>query len=160
VALVYLGIGSNIQPETKLAFALQRLKQIGKVQRISTVYRTEPLGPPPQNWYHNMAVLLETELSPTSLLTAVKQIEQQAGRKTGPIWCARELDVDILLYDSITIDTVSLHIPHLELPKRQFVLQPLADIASTILDPRSGKTIQQLLVECNDTLQIEKLHHE
>ncbi len=158
MALVYLGIGSNLQPETKLAFALPALKLLGKVQRVSAVYLTEPLGPQPQNWYHNMAVALETKLSPLDLLAAIKQIEQQAGRKPGPKWSARELDIDILLYDSLTIDTVSLHIPHWELPNRKFALQPLAEIAPTAIDPRSGKPIQQLLVECHDTLRIEKFH--
>lgn len=161
MALAYLGIGSNLQPKTNLANALLALQQLGNVIGVSPIYVTEPLGPQPQGWYQNMVVAFETELSPINLLAAVKRIEQVAGRQPGPAWSTRELDIDILLYDSVTIDTVSLHIPHLELTKRRFTLQPLCDIAPDLIDPRSGKSMQQLLAECRDPLRIEPLQpHE
>lgn len=157
MALVYLGIGSNLEPDRQLPFALHVIEKLGRIQQTSPTYKTEPLGPGEQAWYHNCVVALTTDLAPEVLLAALKRIEQQAGRKVRPKWSARELDIDILLYDLLTIDTVSLHIPHLELTKRKFVLQPLSDIAPQLIEPRSGKTIAQLIGECHDTLQIERL---
>lgn len=160
VARAYLGIGSNIDPDSHIAKALSVLATLGTLTTLSPMYETESLGPMPQPWYHNCVVGLDTALAPAALLAEIKIIEHQAGRSPQPKWSARPLDIDILLYDSLTIDTVSLHIPHLELPKRRFVLQPLYDIAPDSIDPRSGKTVRQLLQECTDTLQIKQLHHE
>jgi 2-amino-4-hydroxy-6-hydroxymethyldihydropteridine diphosphokinase len=156
--VAYIGLGSNLQPEIRLVAVLQALTEVGQVLMVSPYYRSEPLGDTGQPWYINCVVALVTQLPPVSLLKQLKHIERRLGRKQRVRWAAREIDLDILLYDSQTIDTVSLHIPHLELPKRRFALQPLCDIAPTVIDPRSGKTIQQLLQECADTLQVEQLN--
>lgn len=159
MARVYLGIGSNIDPGKHIATALTALIALGTLTKVSPIYETEPLGPLPQSWYHNCVVELTTVLAPAALLVKIKDIEHQTGRLPQPKWSARPLDIDILLYDSLTIDTVSLHIPHLELANRRFTLQPFCDIAPDVIDPRSGKTIRQLLQECADILQIKQLHY-
>jgi|SRR6185295_3499636 len=140
MATVYLGLGGNVG-DTKVYFAeaLEKLKKIGTVEKISSLYKTEPVGFKDQAWFVNCAVLLETDVSPQELLSEVKKIEKELGRtpsvKNGP----REIDIDILLYDDIVLETDMLTIPHPRMHKRAFVLIPLSEIAPNALHPRLKK---------------------
>lgn len=153
--VTYIALGSNINPVQHLAAALQLLQSICSVKKISNLYHTEPLGDKDQPWYINQVVQLETTLSPADLLETLKHIEQTLGRQPRGHWGSREIDLDILLYENQTIATVALQIPHPGLSQRRCVLVPLADIAPTVVDPHTGKTIQQLLADCSDPLHIQ-----
>lgn len=155
MARTYVALGSNIEPERHLAAALVALKDIGQIEHISPLYRTEPLDHKDQPWYLNQVVALDTALSPTALLAVLKALEQRLGRQPRGHWESREIDLDILLYENQTVATVALQIPHPGLAQRCCVLVPLADIAPNALEPISGKTIRQLLADCTDSLAVQ-----
>ena len=148
----YIGMGSNLPssagpPEATLAAAVERLASLGRVLARSSLYSTTPVGFADQPRFLNAAVALETDLTPFELLGALLLIEKDFGRNrasgvpNGP----RTLDLDILLYGDFVIGSSSLIIPHPRLTARAFVLVPVNEIASRVLDPRSGTTVSQLL---------------
>lgn len=155
---VYLGLGSNIEPrEQYLARSKNLLRQHDiTVIEQSSLYETEPLTPE-QSWYINQVIAVTTDQSPQQLLHTLKAIEHDLGRKPRERWAEREIDLDILLYDNLIVDTLSLQIPHPELTKRKFVLVPLAEVAADAIEPRTGKTIKELLEDCNDRLTVTPL---
>lgn len=146
--LTYLGLGSNIEPRLEyLDHAVTALESVGQITQLSPIYETEPLGPGKQAWHLNQVVALETRLEPIDLLHSCKQIELALGRKLREHLGSREIDIDILLYNSTVVNTPELVIPHLELPNRRFMLQPLHDIAPDIAGP--------MLTACTDNLQVK-----
>lgn len=149
---VYLALGSNVGERHKqLAIALVKLQAVVEIREISSVYETEPIGYRVQRCFLNMVCVGKTSASPQELLHAAKNIEQQIGRvpsfRNGP----RCIDIDILLYDQLCLVTEQLIIPHPRLYERAFVLVPLAEIAPTVLEPVSGKTVQELLMAIPQT---------
>jgi 2-amino-4-hydroxy-6-hydroxymethyldihydropteridine diphosphokinase len=148
----YIAMGANLAshagpPAATLAAAADRLAALGRISRRSSLYSTEPVGFAAQPRFFNAVVALETDLDPRALLNALLQIEQEFGRnrasgfQNGP----RTLDLDILLYGSIIISEPGLEIPHPRLAERAFVLVPLNEIASPVIEPASGETVTQLL---------------
>lgn len=154
--LSYIALGSNLEPERHLAAAREALNELGTIVTRSAIYHTEPLEGKDQPWYLNQVVAVATTLAPAALLDQLKQLEQRLGRQPRGHWGSREIDLDILLYENQTIATVALQIPHPGLHQRRCVLVPLAEIAPQALDPRSEKTMQQLLQECPDQLHVER----
>lgn len=145
---IYLSLGSNIEPRLDyLDRAVTALESLGRITALSPIYETEPLGPGEQAWHLNQVVQLETSLPPLELLHSCKQIEQALGRKTRERLGPREIDIDILLYNGTVLNTPALVVPHPELAKRRFVLQPLNDIAPDLAG--------SLLANCTDTLQVK-----
>lgn len=142
----YLGLGSNVgSREGNLRQALKFLSGHGDaVQEVSPVYETDPVGYADQESFLNCACRFETDLKPKELLATVKGIEGLVGRtptfQNGP----REIDIDILLYGDVVVESEELTIPHARMAERAFVLVPLADIAPDIVDPVSGKTVAEL----------------
>lgn len=143
---IYFALGSNLGDRRgNLAAALQRLRQVVDIQAVSSVYETEPVGYLEQPRFLNMVCGGKTSLTPQELLHYVKTTEVVIGRqptfRNGP----RAIDIDILLYDNITLEQEQLTIPHPCLHERAFVLVPLAEIAAGVIEPVSGKTISALL---------------
>ena len=145
-----IGLGSNLgESLTTLENAIQNLNEVTDITLTShsSWYRTKPVGGPPQPDYVNACALLKVELDPYKLLETLLEIEQQFGRERKERWGARTLDLDLLLYDDLILDTPNLQIPHPRMIERAFVLVPLAEIAPDWIEPVSGKTITQLREE-------------
>ncbi len=146
---VLLALGSNLgNREGYIRCALQGLsaKKGVYLVSVSDMFETEPIGPP-QPDYINAAALIETTLTPNELLLFCKELELQAGRQPSERWGARTLDIDIVLFGCLTIETPQLTIPHPEFRRREFVLKPCSQIAPGMIDPITEKSVQCLLKE-------------
>ena len=145
--IIYLALGTNLGDRlANLHAAINLLSQSSIVHRQSShVYETPPWGYTDQPAFLNMAVKCETDLDAASLLKRLKQIEVQVGRVESFHWGPRLIDIDILFYDNLVMDTPQLVIPHPRLHERAFVLIPLADIAPDLVHPVLDKTIRELL---------------
>jgi 2-amino-4-hydroxy-6-hydroxymethyldihydropteridine diphosphokinase len=155
----YIGLGSNLGvPERNLREAVERIAGIPgvRVGKISPVYRTEPVGGPPQPRYLNAAIGIETSLGPAALLRALRGIEGAMGRARGARNSSRTIDLDILLFGRRVIRTPRLTVPHPRLHERRFALAPLAEIAGSVVHPGAGKTIAALLAGLKDTHGVER----
>jgi len=145
---IYLALGSNIgNRQYNLSKALQRLGEIADIHKISSVYETEPVGYLDQPRFLNMVCYGQTTSSPDGLLRSTKAIEEALGREPSFRNAPRPIDIDILLYDNLRLETEQLTIPHPRMSERAFVLVPLVEIAPTVIEPVSGKTAQELLLE-------------
>ena len=118
-----------------------------KVTKVSDFIETEPYGGVEQDDFLNGCIEVETLHSPDELLHLINAIERDAGRERLIHWGPRTLDIDILLYDDLICDEENLHIPHIEMCKREFVLEPLSNIAGYKRHPVNGRTIRELLDE-------------
>jgi 2-amino-4-hydroxy-6-hydroxymethyldihydropteridine diphosphokinase len=156
---VFLLLGSNLPDRQKnLESALRLLNErVGEVVSVSAVYKTAAWGITSQPDFYNQAVEIGTPLSPEVLMEECLRIETELGRQRLEKWGERIIDIDILFYDSISINTEALHIPHPQIPYRRFTLVPLAEIAAEYEHPFMEKTIQQLLDVCPDKLDVLRL---
>ncbi len=150
----YVALGSNLGDRAaQLAAAIAALRAHPgvRVEALSTVYETAPVGPPPQGPYLNAVARLRTRLAPRALLERLLEIEVAAGRRRGgPRWSARTLDLDLLLYGSLVLDERGLCIPHPRLHERAFVLEPLCELAPRLVHPRLGSRIEELARRVRD----------
>lgn len=144
---VYLSLGSNIgDREAFLAAARRELSaHLGvKLLCSSSLYETEPVGYRDQGWFLNQVVEVETALRPGQLLSFIHEIENKLGRKRLIRWGPRVIDLDILLYDSLVMETADLIIPHPRIYERSFVLVPLQEIAPDLVHPDGLTTREHL----------------
>ena len=158
--MIILSIGTNIgDRQANIANAITALGQIGKVVTVSPIYTSEPWGFESENGFYNIALILETSLSPLDLLYATQQIERDLGRtaKTTTSYTDRIIDIDIIDYNNQTIDTQTLTLPHKLMHKRNFVLYPLADIAPDWQHPILKLTAAELKNASADTSVIHIL---
>ncbi|VXB41455.1 2-amino-4-hydroxy-6-hydroxymethyldihyropteridine pyrophosphokinase [Pseudomonas sp. 8AS] len=148
---VYIGLGSNLaEPRQQLRAALAALAALpdSQLAAVSSLYASDPLGPPDQPRYVNAVAALDTALTPLQLLDALQAIELEQGRvRKEQRWGPRTLDLDILLFGQRILDEPRLSVPHYHMHARAFVLYPLAEIAADLQLP-DGRTLQSLLAAC------------
>ena len=141
----FLSLGSNLgDREALLNQALERLQAAGvRTVRRSSIHETEPQDFRDQPWFLNMAVEVETDLTPRELLASIQKIEAELGRQRTIPKGPRTIDIDILFYANLIIGTPELEIPHPRLTERRFVLDPLSEIAPDLRHPVTGKTVRE-----------------
>ncbi len=145
---VFLSIGSNMGDKREyLETAIDKIKKnpLMKQVIVSDLIETEPYGFVEQDSFLNGAVGLYTLMSPQELLTYIHRLEAEAERVRTRRWGPRTLDLDILFYDDLILETEDLIIPHVDMENRDFVLRPLAQIAPALLHPVLNKRVKKLL---------------
>jgi 2-amino-4-hydroxy-6-hydroxymethyldihydropteridine diphosphokinase len=158
--IAYLSLGSNLgDRESHLHRAILQLETNADcITAVSSFYETEPVEVTEQPWFLNCVVKLETSKFPEQLMLEILEIERKMGRqriqKKGP----RTIDIDILLFDDVILDTPGLAIPHAAMAARRFVLEPLAEIAPEARHPILGKTARELLKELPAGQEIRRMH--
>lgn len=137
--------------------------EAGRVTGKSSLYETASWGFESNENFLNQVVLFETPLSPSHFLDCCLQTEARLGRirtQDGPRYASRPIDIDLLFYDSLIIETPELQIPHPRLSERNFVLVPLTEVMPGFMHPVLKKTIAQLLAECPDTCAVHPTQEE
>jgi 2-amino-4-hydroxy-6-hydroxymethyldihydropteridine diphosphokinase len=152
--IAYIGLGSNIEnPKGQIHTALvniQSHEQIS-IQHCSHLYASAPMGPKNQPDYINSVIRITTGLTPIELLDVLQAIEQQHGRRRiGERWGPRTLDLDILLFNNLTMDNDRLTLPHYGMAQREFVMVPLFEIEPDMI-MQDGKTIAAWVAQCSLT---------
>lgn len=151
MAKAYIGLGTNIGNKRRnlITAAALLAERAGDMLSISSFYETEPWGFESDNTFLNAALLLESELEPLQLLSLTQEIEKEMGRtqKSDGAYHDRIIDLDILLYDLCVINEAALVVPHPLMHKRQFVMEPLAEIAPMLVHPILNKTMLELAEE-------------
>lgn len=144
--LIYLALGTNLgDRRANLRAALEGLTPEVRLLAESKFYEAKAWGVEEQPSFLNMAVKAETELGPAELLAYLKRLETKLGRTETFRWGPRLIDIDILLYDELVLETPELTIPHPGLHQRAFVLVPLEEIAANAIHPAIGQTVHALL---------------
>lgn len=158
MAEVVIALGSNLGDRiANLREAVRRLNEEGvAVTRRSSVWETAPV-PADQPAFLNAVLVGDTELEPHDLLAALKRIEYALGRRPGRRWGPREVDLDILFYAELSLDTPDLRIPHERIAERSFVLAPLADVVSGPLPVLGNSAVELLDLTGREGLELTEL---
>jgi len=144
---VVIAFGCNVGDcPNRIGSAIKLLSQKVLVKKVSPIVISEPYGVKNQPPFHNGVLIGFTRLTPYGLLRFLKQVEKELGRRERCRWCEREIDLDIIYYDSLRVDFEDLKIPHPDRLNRTFVLQPLAEIEPTFVDFSAKKTAKELLL--------------
>ncbi len=171
MARTFVGVGSNIEPEKNLREAVRLLARCTTIRAISTVYRTEPIGPPGQPAYCNCVLEIDTDLQPLDLKQNVlRGVETTLGRsRTNDRYAPRTIDLDLILYDDILMRANTLTLPDPDIAKRPYLVCSLAELAPDLILPGTGERISELaaplinaagepLEDYTDTIRKELLH--
>jgi 2-amino-4-hydroxy-6-hydroxymethyldihydropteridine diphosphokinase len=147
VKKIYLSLGSNLgNREKALTLAIDLLRSPAvTLLRASSVYETEPMDVPDQPWFLNVVLEGETSLFPKQLLAHTARVERELGRRRSVPKGPRTIDIDILLYGRVVVDTPDLVIPHPRLAERRFVLEPLSELAPELRHPVTQRTVSEML---------------
>jgi 2-amino-4-hydroxy-6-hydroxymethyldihydropteridine diphosphokinase len=153
-----IALGSNLgsrfgDREGNLREAIRRARELGDVRAVSSFYDTAPVGMTEQPRFLNAAMLLETELGPVELMRALLGIERAMGRERSRVEAKgpRVIDLDLLLMGDVVMavgggeEGIELTLPHPAMAERQFVLEPLAEIAGEMEEPVSGRSVKEML---------------
>lgn len=146
---VYLGLGSNLgNREANLRLALRWLEPLVRIEAVSSLYETAPVGAggPP---FYNAVVRAVTGLTPRALLRHAKNVEWDIGRRPAQRWAPRPIDIDLLVFGDETVNEPDLVVPHPRLAERAFVLAPLADLAPRLTPPGAGAPTAELLARAD-----------
>lgn len=144
-ARAWLGLGTNVGVrEELLRSALAALSGLGRIEAVSAVYESEPVGFTDQPDFWNLVVRLATELSPQALLAAAHGVEDALGRTRPFPGAPRTMDIDLLLYDDVTLTEPAITVPHPRLRERAFVLRPLAELDPEMRHPVTRESILEL----------------
>lgn len=156
---VYLHIGSNQgERQANLSQAVELMRsQVGQLKKASRIFETAAWGITDQPDFLNQALAYQTHLDPIALLDTILSIEQDMGRVRVKKWGQRQIDIDIIYYDHLIWDSEQLTLPHPHLHKRNFVLQPLMDIAPDFVHPKFKQTTRDLLNQSSDVLPVHPL---
>jgi 2-amino-4-hydroxy-6-hydroxymethyldihydropteridine diphosphokinase len=156
MAQVLIGLGANLGDRAANFYAAVReLFAHGcEVTALSPLYETEPWGVTDQPRFLNAVCQVRTDLAPTALLNTLKEIEHTLGRQETMRYGPRPIDLDILLYDNLILDTPRLTIPHRGIVDRSTVLAPLADLVPNLRHPITGQTIKEHLADLGPTPDI------
>jgi 2-amino-4-hydroxy-6-hydroxymethyldihydropteridine diphosphokinase len=156
--IAYLSLGSNVgDRERHLRDAISCLDPEGRVTEVSSFYETEPVDFTAQPWFLNCALALETEKTPEALMQAAMRVELEMGRQPTLDKGPRIIDIDILLYGDLILNSDNLTIPHPAMHHRRFVLEPLAEIASDVRHPLLKKTVSELRDALAEGQDVKKL---
>ena len=157
---VFLGLGGNIGNKHINFRKVRKIieKRFGVIVLTSSIYETPPWGFKSENNFWNQIIVVETDLEPEEMLWRILEIEDQMGRKRGnERFSSRKMDIDILYYDDIYMETKRLIIPHPRIHQRKFVLVPLNEIAPDFKHPLFRLTSMQMLENCKDQSVIKKV---
>jgi 2-amino-4-hydroxy-6-hydroxymethyldihydropteridine diphosphokinase len=158
MATAYIGFGSNLGESQDIchkAISLLDETEEMEVEVVSSFFQTEPVGFETQPPFINGAVRVRTSLGPEELFSQMRRIEQELGRVTKFKWGPRYIDLDLLLFDDLVLESQQLTVPHPLMNERRFVLMPLAEIAPEVRHPILGKTIAELLIMLDDEKKVE-----
>jgi 2-amino-4-hydroxy-6-hydroxymethyldihydropteridine diphosphokinase len=155
---VYLLIGGNMGDRmANLTLSMNAIeKEIGSIQKMSSIYETAAWGNTEQPDFLNQALEIETHLNAEQVMEGLLKIEKQMGRERLIPMGPRSIDLDIIYFNKEVIESPSLEIPHPRLAERKFVLLPLSEIAPDFIHPIFQKTNEVLLKECGDSLAVYK----
>jgi len=157
--IAYLSFGSNVGDRLEnLRKAMQQLCGEGiALRRTSSIYETEPVENTNQDWFLNCVAEVSTTLEPLALLRKLHRIEDQLGRRRTVPKGPRTLDIDILLYGDLVMQSEELTLPHPRMHERRFVLEPLREIAPALRQPVSGMIVEEAFQQLHDPAQVRLL---
>lgn len=155
---VLLGMGANLgDPVAQLAQAVRRMSRVMRIDAVSSVYRSEPVGFAEQPDFRNVVVRGWTALEPLALLARAQRVEAELGRERSFANAPRTIDIDLLAYGDVVMRTEALTLPHPRLHLRGFVLHPLAEVAPRWVHPVLHRTARELLAEAAELERVERL---
>ena len=149
MATVYVGLGSNIEPDENLRLGVSELRRLYGEVVVSNVYRNAAVGFEGADFL-NLVAGFESDEEPTEISRRIEHIHDLAGRERGDDrFASRALDIDLLLYDDLVVDEPPLQLPRSDVLEYSFVLRPLAEIAPDLVHPVTGRTIRRHWQECD-----------
>ena len=156
---IFLGLGTNLgNRKANLDHAISLIEErIGVLVIRSSIYETKAWGIEDQPDFYNLAIQIQSTLPPEKVLEEILQIELDMGRVRIQKWGERLIDIDILFYEDLILDTQNLKIPHPHIGERNFVLAPMAEIAPEFIHPISKISIQKMLENSPDPLEVTSI---
>jgi 2-amino-4-hydroxy-6-hydroxymethyldihydropteridine diphosphokinase len=155
---IIIGLSTNLNNKHQnLIQAKEQIQLIAKILKQSSIYETKAWGIQDQPDYLNQIITIQTSLSPEQLLSEFQKIEIQLGRTKNEKYGPRIIDIDILFYDNLIINTPTLTIPHSQIQNRNFILIPLLEIEPELIHPKLKLPIKTIFSQCQDTLEVKKL---
>lgn len=157
--IVFILLGSNMdRPVLQLETARNSISSIiGPIESCSSIYKTAAWGQRDQPDFFNQVIKIRSQFPPEICMTKALSIEEKMGRKRKEKYGPRTIDIDLLLYNDIQLNSETLVIPHPEMENRRFTLIPLCELAPEMKHPASGLTMLELLTTCKDSLPVDKI---